>query len=664
MLGEARKNREIIRLSRNNCTLGLVHFGILLGVFLIYQPALNGPFIFDDGPNLITNEALHLSSLSPKAIQFALENVQAGPFGRPVAYLSFALNYYFFGPEAYSFKLVNLVIHLLNGICVFLLTRLLLRAFRSCHRTGLDKAKINWMACAAAGLWLLHPMNLTSVLYVVQRMTSLAALFSLLAFIFYFSGRLKQFTGRSGIREFLAAFGVFTPLAVLSKDNAILIPYLLLLTDWLLLEFKARTKGGRLITLGLLSGAIVSLFAGLSAWDNFSKSLLGTYVVQPFTLAEHVLTETRVLWFYLKLIFIPNPAEFGLYHDDFTLSRGLFEPAATALAVAGVLALVTGSVAFRKKAPVLSFAILFFLIGHSIESSIFSLEIAHEHRNYLPMVGLTMMIAYYALHPRLIHHGGRVIIIIGFILFAGLSATITMNCASDWKDIGSLSLSLAEHHPRSARSNYEAGRVFSAMIQDDPQAPDTERYYKLARQYFTLSHRSDEFNPAGLFGILYLDSLLGKAADAETVAELERRLSRRPVMPATSVSFTNLYKCHEKRICRMDPGILISLYESALSNPRASKQTHASLNNELAMLKLEQGDAVSAIHLFRRAIELNPAQPQLRFNLVHVLITSGRLEDAQSELKAVRKKFPNVREEHKLEHLEKMFANASRIASF
>lgn len=663
MFGESRQYSWKSLLHPYDRRYGLLLFGILVGVFLIYQPALDGPFVFDDGPNLVKNDALHLTSLNPKAIGFALENVQAGPFGRPVAYASFALNYYLFGTGPYSFKFVNLFIHLINGVCVFLLAKLLLRAFRLCYRTGLEKQRIQWIAIMTAALWLIHPMNLTPVLYVVQRMTSLGALFSLLAFIFYFSGRLKQFTGRSGLPEFLVSFGVFTPLAVLSKDNAILIPYLLLVTDWLLLRFKSRTKGGRLITLGLSCGAVLSLFVGLSVWDNFGKSLLGTYLVQPFTLVEHVLTETRVLWFYLKLIFIPHPTEFGLYHDDIPLSKEVFDPVVTFPAIAGLLVLFIGAVTFRKKAPVMSFAILFFLIGHSIESSIFSLEIAHEHRNYLPMVGLTFVIAYYGLHPRLTDHAAKMAIA-GLMLFAGLSAAITANRALDWKDIGTLSLSLAEHHPHSARSNYEAGRLFSAMVQDDPEASDTERYYILARRYFTQSYRSDEYNPSGLFGILYLDSLIKNPTDAKTVAELGWRLSNRPVMPAISVAFTNLYECYEKRICHLDPGVLITLYESALSNPRASKQTHASLFNELAMLKLEQGDEVSAAQLFRKSIELNPTQPQLRFNLVHVLITTGRLEEAQKELKSIREKFPDVREEHKLMHLEKMFANASRISNY
>jgi tetratricopeptide (TPR) repeat protein len=251
----------------------------------------------------------------------------------------------------------------------------------------------------------------------------------------------------------------------------------------------------------------------------------------------------------------------------------------------------------------------------------------------------------------------------GFILFAGLCALITTNRAADWTNIGSLSLSLVQHHPQSARSNFEAGRLFTAMIEDNVQAAENASYYSLARQYFTSAYLADEFNPAGLFGILYLDSLVGKPEDLGAVAELKNRLSKKPVTPATASSFTDLHKCRERQVCRMDSGVLISLYETALSNPRVGKWIRATLANELAMLHLAQGDTASAVESFKRSIAFRPAQPQLRFNLVAVLIAGGRLEEAREELILIREKFPSVREEHKLRNLERMYANASSVAS-
>lgn len=642
--------------------VNLILFLVLIGVVLIYRPALNGPFVFDDIANLVENYPLHLSSLNFEEISAALISVQAGPFGRPIAYLSFALNYFFFGAESFSFKLVNVFIHLLNGICVFVLTKLLLRGHRLYRKINLDNQRIQWISLAVASLWILHPLALTSVLYIVQRMASLAALFSFLTLIFYFSGRLKQFTGRSGTFQFIAAFGLFAPLAVFSKDNAILIPYFLLVTDWILLGLKTRSKSGLMTTRGLLVISVLPLFAGLSIWDNFLASLMAGYEIRPFTLYEHVLTESRVLWFYMKLIFIPNPADFGLYHDDFALSKGLFQPFSTIVSIVGLAILATGAVLLRKKVPVISFAILFFLVGHSIESSIFSLEIAHEHRNYFPMYGMIFMFAYYGLHPKLIEYGGAKVVV-GFIALVGLFAIITLNRAMDWTDNGRLSFSLAEHHPNSARSNYEAGRLLTQLVEDDFQSPENESYYKLAREYFKLAYQSDEFNPGGLFGILYLDGLTRKATDQNVVALLIHRLSTHPILPATATSFTNLHKCYEGGYCQIKSDIMIRLYESALSNKQASSKTHASLANELAILNLEQGNDETAIELFNQSIKLTPNQPQLRFNLIQVLIDRGRIEDARRELDLIRENFLNVQEQNKRIRLEKMYLEASRSSS-
>ena len=662
MPGKCSKEQKKI-LPVHGYTVNLTLILVLLCGFLVYLPGLNGPFVFDDGPNISENPALRISSLTFEELNTAINAVHAGPLGRPIGYTSFALNYYFFGPETFSFKFTNVIIHLANGFTVFILTRLLLRGFRFAHRVNLSKQRIRWIALSISSLWMLHPLALTTVFLVVQRMTSFSALFTMWTIIFYVCGRLQQMAGQSGLMP--AAFGLFfcAPLAVLSKENAVLIPYFLVVTEFCLLRYKTRTKDFRILFGGILLIAVIPLFGILFTFESLWSWLSRSYEIRPYTLYEHVLTESRVIWFYLKLIFIPHPADYGLYHDDFTLSKGLFQPFTTIVSVVGLVILATGAILVRKKVPVLSFAILFFLVGHSIESSIFSLEIAHEHRNYLPMYGMIFMFAYYGLHPRLIHHGGRVVIA-GFIVLVGLFATITMNRALDWSDIGTLSLSLAEHHPNSARSNYEAGRLLTQLIEDDLQSPETGRYYRIARQYFTQAYRSDEFNPSGLFGILYLDGLTGKLTNMDTVTQLIHRLSKHPILPASETSFTYLHKCHHQGTCRIETDIMIRLYESALSNELASAKTHASLFNELAILKLGQGNTTSAIKLFRQSIASTPKQPQLRFNLIYVLITSGRLNEAHQELVSIRENFLNVRERDKLARLEKMHTDATQISDY
>ena len=120
---------------------------VLAGVLtaVIYLPGLAGDYMFDDHPNLLENKRLQLDSLDIESLQGAAYSSDAGVLRRPVSMTSFALNRYFFGVAPYSYKAVNLIIHLLTGLGLFLFGRLLLRAFRRCHRPDLPDKAVIWL---------------------------------------------------------------------------------------------------------------------------------------------------------------------------------------------------------------------------------------------------------------------------------------------------------------------------------------------------------------------------------------------------------------------------------------------------------------------------------------------------------------------------------------
>jgi hypothetical protein len=112
------------------------------------------------------------------------------------------------------------------------------------------------------------------------------------------------------------------------------------------------------------------------------------YDLRPFSLVERLMSEGRILWFYLGLMVAPRMAAFGLYHDDIAVSTGLFSPWTTLPALLGLAGLAWLAWRVRKSAPLAAFGIAWFLIGHSLESTVLPLELAHEHRNYLPLLGV------------------------------------------------------------------------------------------------------------------------------------------------------------------------------------------------------------------------------------------------------------------------------------
>jgi len=162
-------------------------FCLVLASFaaLIYWGSLHGNYFFDDGPSILLVKGIQINSLAPDALLQAWSSGGSGPTGRPIAQLSFALNYFFSGFDPFVFKATNLVIHLINGLWVFAIARLLLSAAQPLATPRHLLMASGWVAA----LWLLHPIQLLPVLHVVQRMTSLSALFLLAAFWLHIRAR-------------------------------------------------------------------------------------------------------------------------------------------------------------------------------------------------------------------------------------------------------------------------------------------------------------------------------------------------------------------------------------------------------------------------------------------------------------------------------------------
>lgn len=626
-------------------------------VFLLYQSGLQGPFVFDDIPNITANSELKISALTEEQLLTAVSAIQAGPLGRPVAYLSFSLNYYFFGTGSFSFKLTNLVIHMLNGAAIYALTRLLLRGFAFARRWPSERSRHHRIAAFTAVIWLVHPIALTSVLYTVQRMNSLSAGFSLLTMIFYYRARLQLLAGRIPALS-LGLGAVSFALALLSKENAVLVPYLILVGEFCLLNFTVRRRRDYVLAGLLACSTVIPLVAGLFMLPRFMDFLEHSYALRPFTLGEHVLTEARAIWFYLRLIVLPTAADFGLYHDDFELSRNLLSPATTLPAVTGTIVLTVAAIGLRRKTPVMSFALLFYLTGHALESSVLSLEPVHEHRNYLPSFGLIFGGVYLAFHPALtarpeLATGARVLLIITLL---GFSA-VTFQRARTWENPGSLSVALAQNHPQSARSNYAAGYLFVRMIEtvDDPDDPDVHNYYSLARDYFTRAADADPANPSASFGRIYLDAITGKPVDPEVLAELRQQLADHPILPSTANAFTHLQSCWLEQVCRLSSSQLAGLYEAALGNGSGTRKNRSSLVNELAIVRLRENNPGEAMRLFELAVETHPGSIQLWINLVTTLINNRDLDTARDYLLKMRSRFDLEADIRQIEALETLY---------
>ena len=117
---------------------GWLFAALCLLTTLIYVPGLSGDYMFDDMPNLLHNPQLNITSLDTESLQGAAFSSGSGKLRRPVSMLSFVLNRYFFGIDPYSHKVVNLLIHLLTGIGLYILSRQVIASYRQCHKPALS----------------------------------------------------------------------------------------------------------------------------------------------------------------------------------------------------------------------------------------------------------------------------------------------------------------------------------------------------------------------------------------------------------------------------------------------------------------------------------------------------------------------------------------------
>ena len=430
---------------------------ICLLTFLIYLPGLDGSFVFDDYGSIVENKSIHVESFTLEVLSQLFVGVDGKTHiisSRPVAGLSFAMNYYVGGLEAYGFKLVNLLIHLLTGWTIFLVVSWIFRTDRLLdnniyHPVNPDYSR--WIALLTAVIWVIHPLNVSTVLYAVQRMTQLSALFTLLGFAAYLRCRLTQIESTKGTGHLALFTGLFIcwPLGMLSKENAVILPLLCLVAEITLFRFVAVSTLLRRLhqVLGL------SIFAAVFYFLYNPDSILSGYQTRDFTLGQRLMTESRVLWTYVHNLLLPDLARMGLYLDDFPLSTGLLHPVSTLPSIIAWGVVFLSAIMLRHRVPILSFSILWFLVGHSIESSFLSLEIAFEHRNYLPGIGVILGISWCALILYQQQQKLRPVFKLTGICILVLLITLTLFRNHHWSSAAEHIETEIRHHPMSYRAN-------------------------------------------------------------------------------------------------------------------------------------------------------------------------------------------------------------------
>ena len=495
--------------------LGIAVLAIV--ILAAYWPGLTGPFLFDDYPNIVDNAKVHLAALDFESLKNSAMGYEPGSVGRPLATLSFALNWYFSGENPWSYKLTGLVIHIVNAWLVF---ALLLKMTRSAEISSVQRG-IGYCLVVAL-LWAVHPLQVSTVLYVVQRMESLSLTFVLLALIVYLHGRQRQMEGGAGW-AWLCFSGALALVGLLSKESAVLFGAYAFSLEISLFHFAANSRRDRrlLTALYLVAGLVASvIFFG---WLLPRALQPWAFQGRDFTLYERLLTQGRVLVLYLQQIVLPVPKSLLFYYDAYPKSVGLLSPLTTVFSWIFIGALLCAGWLARRSMPLLSLGIFWFFAGHLLTSNAIDLELVFEHRNYFSVLGVLLVFAELVRiiplrdGPAIKYVGVAAVVVFMISLCAIRSAT--------WGNGFLFFNELVDVNPQSARARTGLAIALVERANGDGDSP----LYSLAEQQFEAAAALPSASTLPEQGLILMALAYGRPVKDEWWSGLISKLKTKPL---------------------------------------------------------------------------------------------------------------------------------------
>lgn len=585
---------------------------------LAYWPSLHGGYEFDDYPNIVENAAVHMHALDLESLRKAAMASPSSLLLRPLAMLSFGIDWYFAGANPLPMRVVNLVIHLLNGLLLFGLLRTLCKSLPPRRDNAhLRDGRLPLVVTAA---WLLAPINFTAVAYVVQRMESLCQLFVLAGLWGYLAARRRMLAGKPGFARAAASIVLGTAIGGLAKESAALLPLYALVAEWGLFGFARadgktdrRLPGLYLVVLALPACAALYWVAGntlpAAAWAN-----------RPFTLGERLLTEPRIVWDYVRWSLLPMANQLALYHDHIRVSRGLFDPWTTAFAIAGLCALAVAAVAVRRTRSLAAIGMAWFLAAHLLTATVIPLELVFEHRNYFASIGL-----YLAVSSVLLPTADARLALARMalcLLVPVFFASVTFVRALNWGNPILFALSEAQLNPDSPRTAYELAHTYVELSGYHADSPLIPKAYAALERAATLPG-ADALPDQGL---LILSGRLHQPAPAGTWERLQRRMAEQPLSAQNISALYSINQCALERHCDFPPQQMVHTFIAALKHQPPDNRV-LSIYASYAMNALH--DAALATDLARTSVRQAPDDMDMRKNLLLILAASGQRKAAQ-----------------------------------
>jgi len=555
----------------------------ILMVGLLYVPGMSGSFHFDDNSNL--KDLASLTSIQ-EALLFVVTN-ESGPTGRPIAMLSFLINSGSYPDAPSAFIATNILLHLINGLLVFIFAqKLVLQAAKSPE----DAWKI---AALGAFFWVILPIHAATIFLIVQRMAILSTTFVLLGLIGYLI-----FRARIGDRPvytlslMLFSMLVFGGFGILTKENAAVLPLLLLVSELTVLkapEIRQKAIWRSWVAIGLVLPSVV-LLGYIASRVPYSPA---TVEMRGFTAAERLLTQSIALWDYLRIALIPRPIEVHPFYDAYPLVRE-YGDLSFVLSAFGWFAATVLAFLSRYRAPFVAFGIFWYLGGHVLESTVIPIEPYFLHRNYLPLIGVAIMAASLILSITARIQRTVMIGVSGYVLLLG---AVLFNTASIWGEPEMAARLWIDEEPRSPRAvGYQLEQLVSAdnaedalgFLEKKTQHPERGHLYEVQK-------------------LLFLCAMGRQLEEGNDISGTIKKVRHGVFTHALPSSIKQLATFHLDSTCNLiNLDDIRLMAETALSNNHyeASRSARHSLNKTIAEIAIEQGKPNLAVEHLLQAIAI------------------------------------------------------------
>jgi Tfp pilus assembly protein PilF len=590
-------------------TLFLLSLALI--VILIYANTIDSPFIFDSRNNIESNPHIRISKLTLNELAGAALKSPAKQ--RPLSNISFALNYYLHGYNVVGFHVVNILIHISTGFFFYFFVKSTFGTPALRSRYG----NYMWISLFTAAVWMVHPLHTQSVSYVVQRMNSLCAMFYILSILLYARFRLSQ---QQRNKWWLFSGCILAgAMALASKEIAATLPVFIIAYEWYFfqdLDLKWLKHHIPLLTGCLLLAAVIALaLLGSNPLDR----VLDGYKGRDFTLTQRLLTESRVIIFYLSQLLWPHPSRLNLDHD-FPLSNSLTDPMTTIFSIIAIAALIGLAVVTAKKQRLLSFCIFWFFGNLVIESSIIALEIIFEHRTYLPSMAFSLIISLVAcrwVKPTWLQAVLLCTMVTVSAIWTYDRNTVYNDRVTFWQDC-------VDKSPRKARPHNNLG----VALADQGYHHEAINQYRKALEIDPLYQE-----PVANIGL----TLVEQGKIKESITQFLKALE---MNPKDSKTLNNLGASLvvERRYAEA----IQHLSESLALNPH-----YAQAHNNMGVALQHQSRLEEAIEHYSMAVLLNPDYTQAYINFGNILANQGKYAEAIEQFSAALK----INPEHKVARL-------------